>query len=319
MATIAVPNPLPSPTEDAENLKKAVQGWGTSEKALIEILCRRTASQRSEIAGAYAKLYNESLVDRLHAELSGDFRNAMILWATNPAERDAKLANKALKKKGDRYIWVLIEVACASTPDHLMAVREAYCSLFYSSLEEDIAFSSAFKEPLKELLVRLVTSYRYTGEYVDQVLAKFESVELYSAIKKKQPHHEDVIRIISTRNKSQLKATFQHYKQDHGKAIDEDIEHHGSSQFSAMLKVAVLCLASPEKHFAEVIRSSILGLGTDEASLTRAIVCRAEIDMKKIKEEYKIRYKTTVTRDVTGDTSGYYKDILLTLVGIEDP
>lgn len=45
---------------------------------------------------------------------------------------------------------------------------------------------------------------------------------------------------------------------------------------------------------------------------------RAEIDMKKIKEEYKIRFKTTVTSDVVGDTSGYYMDILLTLVGSED-
>ena len=68
----------------------------------------------------------------------------------------------------------------------------------------------------------------------------------------------------------------------------------------------------------QVIRYSILGLGTDEEALTRAIVSRAEIDMKKIKEEYKVRFKTTVTEDVVGDTSGYYMDILLALIGSED-
>jgi annexin D len=67
----------------------------------------------------------------------------------------------------------------------------------------------------------------------------------------------------------------------------------------------------------QVIRSSIVGLGTDEESLTRAIVSRAEIDMKKVKEEYRARYRTTVTSDVNGDTSGYYNVILLTLVGPE--
>lgn len=72
-----------------------------------------------------------------------------------------------------------------------------------------------------QLLVRLVSSYRHTGEHVDEGLARSEAAELYDAIRKKQPRHEGVIRILSTRNKSQLKATFNHYKQDYGKAIDE--------------------------------------------------------------------------------------------------
>lgn len=67
-----------------------------------------------------------------------------------------------------------------------------------------------------------------------------------------------------------------------------------------------------------MIRYSIQGLGTDEGTLTRAIVSRAEIDMNNIKEVYKIMYNTTLTREVTGDTSGFYKDILLTLIGSEE-
>jgi annexin D len=59
------------------------------------------------------------------------------------------------------------------------------------------------------------------------------------------------------------------------------------------------------------------GLGTDEEMLTRCVVSRAEIDMELIKEEYKRRYKTTLTHDVTEDTSGLYKDILLALIGPE--
>ena len=79
-----------------------------------------------------------------------------------------------------------------------------------------------------------------------------------------------------------------------------------------------LCSHGETTSVHQVIRYSILGLGTDEEALTRAIVSRAEIDMKKIKEEYKVRFKTTVTEDVVGDTSGYYMDILLALIGSED-
>ncbi|TVU47006.1 hypothetical protein EJB05_06582, partial [Eragrostis curvula] len=339
MATIAVPTPLPSPAADAESLRS----WGTDEKALIEILCRRTAAQRAEIRRAYAGLYRESLLDRLRDELSGDFKlntdsllcsvrcvrtrtnpkNAMVLWATEPAERDARLANAALaaggkRAAGDQHAWVLVEVACASTPDHLVAVRRAYRSLFGCSLEEDVAACAALADPLRKLLVSLVRSYRCAEEHVDDDVARLEAAQLAEAVaRRKQPHGDEVIRIVSTRSKHQLRATFRWYKQEHSSDIDEDITMHSSSQFAKMLRSAVWCLTSPEKHFAEVIRYSILGLGTDEDTLTRAIVSRAEIDMNNIKEEYNIRFKTTVTSDIVGDTSGDYMDFLLALVGSE--
>jgi annexin D len=71
----------------------------------------------------------------------------MMLWTADPAARDAKLAHKAMKKKGERYVWVLIEVACASTPDHLVAVRKAYRESYPASLEEDVAACPLYKDP----------------------------------------------------------------------------------------------------------------------------------------------------------------------------
>jgi annexin D len=53
------------------------------------------------------------------------------------------------------------------------------------------------------------------------------------------------------------------------------------------------------------------GLGTDEEMLTRGVVSRAEIDMELIKEEYKRRYNTTLTHDVTEETSGYTRTFCL--------
>uniref|UniRef100_A0A0D9WFZ3 Annexin n=1 Tax=Leersia perrieri TaxID=77586 RepID=A0A0D9WFZ3_9ORYZ len=328
MASISVPNPCPSPTEDAENIRKAVQGWGTDEKALVEILGHRTAAQRAEIAVAYEGLYDETLLGRLHSELSGDFRSAMMLWAMEPAARDAKLANKALKKSKNggelRHVWVIVEVACASSPDHLVAVRKAYRAAYDASLEEDVASCPHLTDPLRQFLTRLVTAYRYDagGEDVDGELAGAEAAELHAAVVGQgQPLHADVARVVGSRSKAQLAATLERYRLEHrggeGGLVEALAAGRRGDQLAAVLKAALWCLTSPEKHFAEVIRTSILGLGTDEEMLTRGIVTRAEVDMEKVKEEYKVRYGTTVTADVRGDTSGDYKNILLTLVGPE--
>lgn len=99
-----------------------------------------------------------------------------------------------------------------------------------------------------QLLVHLVSSYRYTGEHVDQGLAQYEAAELYDAIRKKQPHHERVIDILSTRNKSQLKATFNHYKQDYGKAIDEVLNNKEMGKRKSNNMHAYINVADPQLY-----------------------------------------------------------------------
>ncbi|KAJ0978849.1 hypothetical protein J5N97_014323 [Dioscorea zingiberensis] len=323
MSTLTIPDPLPTPEEDSQKLNKAFKGWGTDEKSIIEILGHRTAAQRREIRDAYARLFNQTLVDSLRSELSGDFGRAVVLWALDPAERDAILAHEVLKKKGYRHMCVIVEIACASPPDHLISVRQAYSSLFNSSLEEDIIDYSTGHHSLTQLLVRLVSSYRYDGMYLNEDLVDSDADDLYNAIKMGQQEPPiGLINILSTRSIHHLKASFHRYQQKaNGKSIYEDIEGNKNydHELKSIMKCVVCCIASPEKHFVEVVRNSIVGLGTDEDSLTRAIVTRAEIDLKNIKEEYKIRYKTTVNADVIGDTSGDYKNFLLTLVGSAEP
>ena len=44
---------------DADRLHKAMKGLGTDEKGLMEVLCRRTAAQRVQIAQAYKSGYGK--------------------------------------------------------------------------------------------------------------------------------------------------------------------------------------------------------------------------------------------------------------------
>ncbi|XP_057512536.1 annexin D3-like [Actinidia eriantha] len=323
MATLRVPDTVPPPSEDCASLNKAFEGvqhmhtcvFGTDEKGIISVLGHRNASQRREIRETYQQLYSESLIDRLHSELSGDFRKAVILWMYDPSERDARLANKALKsrKKNIIRLQVIVEIACATSPHHLMAVRKAYCSLFDCSLEEDITLHVPVA--VRKVLVGLVSSYRCDKELVDLNIANSEATKLRGAIEMMHLDLDDVVWILSTRNIFQLRATFECYQQKYGNSIYQDIKSCGKGILQSVLRVVIWCIDSPEKHFAEVIRASVVGLGTDENSLTRAIVTRAEIDMMKVRGEYFNMNKTSLDNAVMDDTSGDYRKFLMTLLG----
>ncbi|XP_065868366.1 annexin D3-like isoform X2 [Euphorbia lathyris] len=313
MSAIILPDVVPPTTWDCESLRKAIQG--NDKKTIIKILGHRTANQRKVIRETYEKLYKESLIDNLQAKLSGDFGKAVIWWTYDPAERDAKLANDALKQRrvGAKQLQVIVEIACASSPKHLQEVRKAYCSLFECSLEE--AITSVVSMPLRTVLLSLVRSFRHDKDVVNTNLAEEEAKKLHKAIKRKHLDNEELILILSIRNVYQLRATFQSYKQKFGSSIDQDLKNCGKGDLETLLRVAVLCIGSPTTHFAEVIGGSIIGLGTDEDTLSRAIIARAEIDMANMRPEYLNIFKHTMDEAILGDTSGDYKDFLMTLTG----
>uniref|UniRef100_A0A2P2KDR5 Annexin n=1 Tax=Rhizophora mucronata TaxID=61149 RepID=A0A2P2KDR5_RHIMU len=126
----------------------------------------------------------------------------------------------------------------------------------------------------------------------------------------KQLFHDDVLYILCTRNLYQLRATFKFYEEKYGIPIDQEVRGCGNGQMESMLIKVISCIDSPEKHIAEVI-----GNGTDEDSLTRAIVTRAEVDLMKIRGEYFNMFQSSLEDTVIGHTSGDHKHFLMTLLG----
>jgi hypothetical protein len=65
----------------------------------------------------------------------------------------------------------------------------------------------------------------------------------------------------------------------------------------------------------QVLHKAMKGLGTDDTTLIRIIVTRAEIDMQYIKAEYLKKYRKTLNDAVHSETSGNYRAFLLALLG----
>lgn len=71
------------------------------------------------------------------------------------------------------------------------------------------------------MLIALLTTFRYNGNEINDKLASSEADILRDAIKDKVYNHDEVVRIISTRSKAQLSATFNCHKEKQGAFISE--------------------------------------------------------------------------------------------------
>lgn len=68
------------PTENyyALELMKAMEGLGTNENVLIEILCTLSNNKIKKIINAYKEMFNKNLEEELRSETSGNFKKLMI-------------------------------------------------------------------------------------------------------------------------------------------------------------------------------------------------------------------------------------------------
>jgi annexin A7/11 len=98
----------------------------------------------------------------------------------------------------------------------------------------------------------------------------------------------------------------------------QNLKEDADNEFLKLLRATIKCLTYPEKYFEKLLRLAIKKIGTDEWALTRVVTTRAEVDMERIKEEYRRRNSVTLDHDIAGEASGDYERMLLALIGHGD-
>ncbi|PIK55691.1 hypothetical protein BSL78_07397 [Apostichopus japonicus] len=79
----------PPPVFDAKELRKAMEGGGTEEDVIIEIMCTRVNAEIEAIKEAYAAEFERDLTEDLESETSGNFKYLLVsLCAAGRDESD---------------------------------------------------------------------------------------------------------------------------------------------------------------------------------------------------------------------------------------
>ncbi|XP_029295134.1 annexin A1a [Cottoperca gobio] len=303
-----------SPNGDAAVLDKAIKAKGVDENTIIEILVKRSNEQRQQIRAAYQQASGKPLDSALKSSLKGDLEEVVLALLKTPAHYDAHQLKMAMKGLGTDE-EVLIEIMASRNNMEILEIKKAYKEDYKKDLEADIKSDTSGE--FRTALLELCKASRTEG--VVEQMVDSDARALYEAGEGRKGKDCSVfIEILTNRSAPHLRKVFDRYskysKVDMAKALDMEMKGDIESCLTAVVK----CAGSRPAFFAEKLNLAMKGKGTRKNTLTRIMVSRSEIDMKRIKDEYKKNYSTTLYRDILDDTKGDYEKILLALCGGEN-
>ncbi|XP_031614637.1 annexin A3b [Oreochromis aureus] len=302
--------------EDVSALRKAMEGLGTTEKTLIDVLTQRSNPQRQLIAKAYEKATGRTLIDDLKGDTHGDFEDLLVALVMPPALYDCHEVIKAMKGAGTTES-TLTEIFASRSNKQIRELSEAYLAKTGRSMIQDLQ-SEVSGDYGKALLI-LAEGKRDETTNVDAAKAKADAKALYEAGEKKWGTDEGkFIDILCHRSVPQLRQTLIEYKNISKKTLQESIKSEMSGNLEKLLVAVVKCVQNVPAYLAERLFKSMKGAGTTESTLTRIFVSRSEIDLIDIKVEYKKLFGCSLYSQLESEVSGDYGKTLKCLCGQEE-
>lgn len=318
---LAAPTIHPAPgfnvDQDVDALKKAMKGLGCDEKVILNILCKRSNAQRQKIREAYKLKYGEDLIKELKSELKGDLEDLIVAIMFRPDEYDATELYKAMKGLGTDED-VLVEILATRTNAEIQAIKKAYQQIYEKDLEKDIVGDTS--SHFKTFLLSLLHGVRDETHHVDELRAKQDAQQIFDQGVKKSLGEDshNLNQILAKQNFQQIKAFANEYrklardanKPDLLEAIDKDIGGDMALALGAALQIA----RGREYYYVNRLVKAMKGMGCDDKTLIRAIVGRCERDLLTICQEYERQFANSLDNAISTETSGKYKEALLTLI-----
>ncbi|CAK6970018.1 annexin A3a [Scomber scombrus] len=302
--------------EDAVSLRKAIEGIGTTEKTLIDILTHRSSAQRQLICDAYQEATGRTLVEDLKGDTNGDFKELLVALVTPPAAFDCHEVMRAMKGCGTTDS-ILIEIFASRTNEQIKALTEVYLTETEKKLTFDL--KTEVSGDFSKALLLLAEGKRDESTTVDSDKAKEDAKTLYDAGEKKWGTDESkFIDILCHRSIPQLRQTLVEYKNISGKSLQQSIEGEMSGELEELLVAVVKCVKSVPAYFAERLYESMKGGGTDESTLNRIMVSRSEIDLLDIRAEFKKLYSYSLHSAIESDLSGDQGECVKAICGGDD-
>jgi annexin A7/11 len=305
MAAPQIVYPNIHPDQDAKDLRDAMKGVGTDEKALIKIICNRSRQQLQAIEVAFKAKYGKELKKEIKSEVSGNFRKVLVYRFKNQFEMKRKGLMKAVKGLGTNERRI-IDILAFTPNAEMAALRNVQKDLVDKVLKD---LSGHFKDAVKDLF----GADRNESPNVNPAEIAEDVKILYKAGEKRLGTDEKAfIKILTNKAPWYNQALNQAYKAEHKHTLEVAI----NKEFSGYLKELLIALITPPfDYWADQLYNSMHGAGTNDKELTWIFGFLEKNELKLVEGIFNRKYPKHLKDMIKGDTTGHYEKVLLELLG----
>jgi annexin A7/11 len=300
---------------DAHALRQAMKGWGTDEKALIQILYSKDPLQIEAIKTAYFRIHSRSLEKDVMSETSGYFEKGLVAIIQGPLLHDCHLLYNAMEGPGTNEN-VLNDVLLGRSNADLNAIKAKFHQTFGRSLESMVQGDLSMKTERHFMIVLGANRAEDSAPVIPQQIDQ-DVMDLYKATEAKLGTDEMMVcSILSTRNDNQIRAICNLYEQKFRRRLEEVIRKEFSGHMEDALLFQLRHAADKYMHAAALLEDSMAGLGTKDHLLVSRVV-RFHWNrntMANVRGAYQQRYNRSLSSRIKGETSGDYMRLMLACV-----
>lgn len=337
---------------DAKEIKDAVDGIGTDEKCIIEILASRNNKQIHDLVNAYKDAYGRDLEADITGDTSGHFKKMLIVLlqgtreeddvvSEDLVEQDAKELFEAGEMKWGTDEAKFIAILGNRSACHLQRVFEEYAKIAGKDIEDSIKgeLSGDF-EKLMLALVRCIKD-----------LHRYFAVRLYKSMKGMGTADNTLIRIMVSRSEIDMLDIREEFRTLYEKSLHSMIKSDTSGEYkrtllklcggdddaageffpeaaqqaykmwelSAMATTETKGTVYPAPDFdpvkdCEALRKAMKGFGTDEGAIVDIITQRSNAQRQQIYKTFKSHFGRDLMADLKSEVSGNLARLILGLM-----
>jgi annexin A7/11 len=213
----------------AHYLHKATAGVGTDEDIIVQILCPASDEELRKLNETYQRLYKSDLTSLIKSEIGGDFKNIMIehLKANRPhegdvddhkAHQDAELLYSAGEGKLGTNEAVFVELLTHRSRAHIERICRHYEQKTGHTLEKAVEKETS-GDFGRALIALIMTPAEYHAHLFNE------------AMKGGGTNDDQLIRLLTTLTKKQLKEANAVYTKRHQKTLHAAIKSETSGDY----------------------------------------------------------------------------------------
>ena len=264
-----------------------------NEKAIISILSTTSNLDRQIIRLFYRKKYSTPIQTDIKMQLSSDLRDLVLDLFDLPYEYDARELHRALTSLKT-------------------VVQKIYKKFYNIALKNEILNLS--DKNYSEFLITILASQRPTNPTIEINDAYNIAKDIIKNGVKQYGKNANLFKqVFVDKSREDLilisRAFYDLYKKNLYETVDKEI----SGKNKKLIKDILFGIITPAQWFAKKAYKAMKGEGTDDHTLFRVIISRAEIDMDEIRDYYFRDWNTDLRNDIDGDCSGAYGQILMNL------